>query len=323
MKRIFSVLCVAGSASLLSLAGSTSWAQSTGALDAEAAAVKTRLELVEWLEEGLRFAEAARLRGECASVEHASSKFYGMHMQILPPEVASDLRRRMKEIAERPCPPVETTPPTALPMTTPAPPPAGPDRPDVTAPPVSQPPAPVGSTGNPAPVPTLPPISIDLPPVPDSGGIDDCPGGTLPDETGECSETTPEGHEPILDEIGSDIGATKSGLPVKPAADPPRTTPPPPRTPEETHVLPKPVGSASGSLLPARGDILDGMAPLRAALEAAIAECDQVAFKATKNQLLEAIGQLLTRFPGNIHLLAERRRIEETQLPRPCPPDGR
>lgn len=70
------------------------------------------------------------------------------------------------------------------------------------------------------------------------------------------------------------------------------------------------------------GDITDRLGPQQAALDAAISNCDRAAFQAAKNRLLEAVGQLLTRFPGNIHILAERRRIEETQFPRPCPPDA-
>jgi len=250
MKRTLSIVIAAGAASLLSPAPSPSSAQDPGAVNQEAEAVRARLKLVAELEEGLRFAEAARLRGECSTVEYASSRFYGLHMTILPPELAADFQRRMREIADRPCPPLAATPSTAPPSTAPPPPPRKPE--EVPVPPVPEPPA-------------------------------------------------PDGFESILDELGDDVGATKTGLPprpVQPSGEPPMAP-----------------------LPPARRDILDGMAPLRAELAAAIAECDPAAFKAAKNRLLEAIGQLLTRFPGNIHLLAERRRIEETQLPRPCPPE--
>lgn len=304
MNRTLSIVLVAGAASLLSPSPSSSWAQRPGAVDQEAEAVKARLKLIGELEEGLRFAEAARLRGECSSVEYATSKFYGFHMTILPPELVADFQRRMREIADRPCPPLAATPETAPPST-------APDR-------------------APAPAPQ-PPITVVLPPVSDSDGADDCPrpspldgmspvcpGGSSAAPAGTAGgapkSPAPDGFEPILDELEGDPTASEP--------DRPRPPPPPPRRkPEEVHVPPKPTASSSGPLLPARGDILDGMAPLRAELAAAIAECDPVAFKAAKNRLLEAIGQLLTRFPGNIHLLAERRRIEETQLPRPCPPE--
>ena len=65
------------------------------------------------------------------------------------------------------------------------------------------------------------------------------------------------------------------------------------------------------------------LAPLNTGLAAAITACDPVAFKAAKNRLLEAIGQLISRSPNDPALLAERRRIEETQLPKPCPPESR
>lgn len=292
MKRTLSIVLVAGAASLLSSSPSSSWAQRPGAVDQEAEAVEARLKLIAELEEGLRFAEAARLRGECSSVEYASSRFYGFHMTILPPELVADFQRRMREISDRPCPPLAATPEAAPPSSAPPPPPRKPEEVHVPPPPVSEP-SPVGSTGSPPPEPA--------PPGPAGEG------------------------EGILDELGDDIGATTTGLPPRPVQPtggaPKAPPPPPPRKPEEVHVPPKPTASSSGSLLPARGDILDGMAPLRAELAAAIAECDPAAFKAAKNRLLEAIGQLLTRFPGNIHLLAERRRIEETQLPRPCPPE--
>jgi hypothetical protein len=305
MKRTLSIVLAAGAASLLSPAPSPSWAQGPGAVNEEAEAVRARLKLIGELEEGLRFAEAARLRGECSSVEYARSRFYGFHMTILPPEVAADFQRRMNEISDRPCPPLAATPEAGSPSAAPPPPPRKPEEVHVPPPPVSEPATPVGSTGGPGPQPARP-----------------APGGN----GGAPEPPPPDGFEPILDELGEDVGATSTGLPprpVQPTGDAPKTAPPPPppRKPEEVHVPPKPTASSTGPLLPGRGDILDGMAPLRAELDAAISNCDPVAFKAAKNRLLEAIGQLLTRFPGNIHLLAERRRIEETQLPRPCPPE--
>lgn len=57
--------------------------------------------------------------------------------------------------------------------------------------------------------------------------------------------SSPDANEGILDELGDDIGATKTGLPPKPPAVEPRTAPPPPppRKPEDVHVPPKPVAS--------------------------------------------------------------------------------
>jgi len=195
MKRILSMLFAAGAASLLSPASSTSWAQGAGALDQSAASA---LKLVDDLEAALRWAEAARLRGDCSSVEHASSRFYGFHMMILPPELAADFQRRMRDIADAPCPPLGTTPST------------------------SQRPAP-----------------------------------------------------------------------------------------------------PSSFRLPRYGDVryLWAIFPLAAALDAAIEACDPEAFKVAKNRLLATIGQMMRLSPNDPSLLADRRRVEETQFPRPCPPE--
>jgi hypothetical protein len=165
---------------------------------------------------------------------------------------------------------------------------------------------------------------IPLPPPPQTVGSTATPAPKpepTPPAAGAASEPISE-EESIFNDIGDDSGATQTGLPAKPVADPPRSAPPPrpPRKPDAIDVPPKPVASAPPALGAPRGDYLDDMAPLRAALGAAITNCDLAAFKATKNRLLEEIGQLLTRFPDNIHFLAERRRIEETQLPQPCPP---
>lgn len=321
MKRILSMLFVAGAASLLSPAASTSWAQSAGALDQEAASVSARLKLVDDLEAGLRWAEAARLRGDCATVEHASSRFYGMRMRILPPEVASDLRRRMKEIAERPCPPVENTPSTAPPMTAPPSPPRQPEGGPV-------PPTPIGET---------PPLG-------------DPYQWRWYEERGGDTKTNPAPPHPaplpvpddILDEIGDDIGATKTGLPPRPVQPPPEEAPPPdnsagPQGPrssdmpppkaappyEDQGEEPPPIVPPSFYLPRLSFQYLQVLFPLTAALDAAIQACDPVAFKAAKNRLLEKIGQLISQSPNDPALLAERRRIEETQLPRPCPPERR
>lgn len=318
------------------------------AQDVDGAQVVRNLREVEVLEKALRDAEKHRLAGECEAVKW----IYVLFMRRLddadmayitaegPPadlsqDVKDDFKRRMEQLSRLECPPGSGLTLRGFPVVRPGPTPEGHE------PILDQIGDELGSTAPdraPAPAPQ-PPVTIVLPPVSDGDGADDCPdpspldgvspvcsgGSSKPPPAGGPPEPpAPEGFEPILDELGGDTGATQTGLParpVQPTGEPAGTPPPPPRPkPEEVQVPPEPAGSSSGPLRPARGDILDGMAPLRAELAAAIAECDPAAFKAAKNRLLEAIGQLLTRFPGNIHLLAERRRIEETQLPRPCPP---
>lgn len=310
-------------------------------VDAVGSQVAKNLREVDMLEGALRDAEKYRLAGDCESMKWIVVLFLRRVQDRpmsyltsegppadLPQNVRDEFERRMLELVARECPPGSGMTLRGTPVAQPG---AGPtpeghepildeigDDTDSTAP-----------DRTPAPSPQ-PPVTVVLPPVPDSDGAGDCPGpspldgmspvcpgGSSAAPAGTAGGTpeppTPEGFEPILDELEGDPTASQ------PDRGPP--PPPPRRKPEEVHVPPKPTASSSGPLLPARGDILDGMAPLRAELGAAIANCDPAAFKAAKNRLLEAIGQLLTRFPGNIHLLAERRRVEETQLPRPCPPE--
>ena len=98
----------------------------------------------------------------------------------------------------------------------------------------------------------------------------------------------------------------------RPASTPaPVPDAPPPPAPVTAPVVPAPVSAIS---------LAQNLAPLAAGLQAAINACDKAAFKAAKNRLLETIGQMISQNPNDPALLAERRRIEETQMPRPCPP---
>lgn len=301
MKRIFSVLCVAGSASLLSLAGSTSWAQSTGA-----APTRPDPEGFEPIFDELGTDTGATQTG-------------------LPAKPAADPR--------------------------PSPPPVPPRKPEE----VHVPPKPIGTVPQPAPpVPPRTPEKIHVPPKPvgEPPPLGDPYQWRWYEEHGGDTKTNPAppnpaplpGPDDILDELGDDIGATKTGLPPRPVQPPPEEAPPPdnsagsqgprssgtpppkaapPYEDEDEGEEPPPSVPPSFYLPRLSFQHLQLLFPLTAALDAAIEACDPAAFKAAKNRLLEKIGQLLSQSPNDPALLAERRRIEETQLPRPCPPDGR
>ena len=227
---------------------------------------------MEGYEEALREAEQARLAGKCDLVR----TYYVLFMRKLkeqrmsypttegppadlPPKTKADFKRRMEEIAARDCPPGsginslgESMNPNAED--------SGDifDNPDnakagVGLTPMDEPGNSAPPAGGPQPRPKTPePEPSSDPETDDSGDIFDDPDnakagvGLTPMDEPAKSPTKGEpldGHEPFLDEIGDETGATGTATPGKPVADPRPSPPPlPPRKPEDVHVPPKPTG---------------------------------------------------------------------------------
>ncbi len=332
MNKQFRFAIMAGAAvALFAQVPAPLWGQEADEIGAK---VAKRLHLIDGLEDALKQAEELRLSGNCKGFEGIAFLFLRRlrdrpltyHISDGPPaelseKEAADFELRMRELLSRECPPGSGTTLMGTPVAQPGTPPTPVAKPPASTP---VPPAPVGSVGTTGG--TQPPAGTgEAPPkgLPPAGGAGPKPTGAEPTES--------EPFESILDEIDEvpqpEPRRTAPPVPPRPPEDIhvvprpfPIPPPVPPRKPDRTPVPPPPVAPAPVGSVGSRGDYLEDMAPLRAALDAAIANCDRAAFKAAKNRLLDAIGQLLTRFPENIHFLAERRRIEETQLPQPCPP---
>jgi hypothetical protein len=168
-------LLLAGAAAVLLANPTSSVAQKTDPLEAEGQRVRDVLRQIANLNRILRDVEAARLRGDCDSVNEAYFHFkLGEILEGLPEDAVADFKRRMLELAAQPCPPGSSRPFIPLP-----PPPA----PLVTAP------APTGSAGTPAieprqappPPPRSQPEEIHVPPKP-----------VAPPQTYEPSNPTPD-----------------------------------------------------------------------------------------------------------------------------------